>query len=81
MLALKYVEDHECPGCRGWLPETTDPASDPDDPQATHRYATGPPSRCHRCTAIAQRRDQYKDAPHDHALFFGAERVPKRRRG
>lgn len=56
VLALLEVEAQRCPGCNGHLPDTTDPAHE-------GRYLTGPPLRCHRCTALHQRQDNYRDDP------------------
>lgn len=82
MLALAYVEAHECPGCGGWRPETTDPRGDPNNPAREFDWVVSNPSRCHRCTALANKAGPYqKDAPHSHALSFRPERVPRRRPG
>lgn len=53
MLALLDYEDQVCPGCGGWLPETT-------DPEAEGQYVADPPSRCHRCHAIQGRQEEYR---------------------
>lgn len=56
VLALLELEAQRCPGCGGHLPDTT---------SADHegRYAAGPPLRCHRCSALHQRQDDYRDDP------------------
>jgi hypothetical protein len=54
--ALLDLEAQRCPGCGGHLPETTDPAND-------GAYVTGPPHRCHRCTALHARQAQYDRDP------------------
>jgi hypothetical protein len=68
MLALAVVEADRCPGCGGALSETTDPDSEGS-------YRVPEPDRCHRCTAIAQRQDGYREAKHNHALLYHAERT------
>ena len=56
VLALAEWEASRCPGCNGWLAETTDPAND-------GRYNEEPPVRCFRCDALHRRQDDYKDHP------------------
>lgn len=63
MVALATYRADQCPGCSGQLTETT--AAD-----AEHRYVADLPHRCHRCTAIAIKQGEYKDAPHPHALLY-----------
>lgn len=45
------------------------------DPGAEGRYVAEPPTRCHACTAIAVRQEQYKDTRHPQALLWGARRT------
>lgn len=52
VLALLEYEAQACPGCRGWLPETTDSAH-------AGRYKTAPPIRCHRCDAVTRAQDEH----------------------
>jgi hypothetical protein len=52
VLALLDYEASLCHGCGGYLPETTDPDS---------KYVAGPPGRCHRCTVLHRKQDEYKD--------------------
>ncbi|WP_326565073.1 hypothetical protein VSH64_24845 [Amycolatopsis rhabdoformis] len=49
-----------CNGCGGYLPETTDPENEA-------RYLTEPPHRCHRCTSIAAKQENYQKAKHPNA--------------
>lgn len=67
ILALLLVRGMTCDGCGGHLPDTT--AEDAD-------YVADLPYRCHKCTAIAQKADEYREAPHAQAL-----RYPTRRKG
>lgn len=55
MLALALAEADECPGCHGRLSETTLPEND-----GAYRQQ-GPPTRCHRCTAIGIASDQLRE--------------------
>lgn len=41
------------------------------DPALERKWAADLPQRCHPCTAISKRQDQYKDADHPSALRFG----------
>lgn len=88
MLALAELEANECPGCGGWLPETTSPDADRNNRTGSHYYGVGAPTRCHRCTALSMARTKHTEAAkkagggqHDHALFFAAERLERPRRG
>lgn len=69
MLAHLMHERLTCSGCGGHLPDTTDPKAD-------GAYIADEPIRCHRCTAIAMRAEQYRESPQPQALMF-----PTRRRG
>jgi methionyl-tRNA synthetase len=62
MLALQAYEAACCGGCGAFLPDTT--AAEAED---TFRVQA---ARCHRCTAIAQEADGYKDNPHPQALHY-----------
>lgn len=77
MLALEQLEANTCPGCGGWLPETTDPDTDTDEPTAHWQWHVDNPTRCHRCTAIARKREGYRDTDHAQALLFPAVKVPR----
>lgn len=66
--ALAEVHADVCRGCGGQLSETT-------SEKMRDRYDVPPPHRCHRCTAIAMKSEDYKDSPHPTALLFNA--VPK----
>lgn len=59
MLALLDYEGMQCPGCGGYLPETTDSESS---------YTADLPHRCFRCDAIQQRQESYKDSKRPGAL-------------
>lgn len=61
-LAMYRAELHDC----GHL------LSDTTDPAAESAYTVGPPTRCHACTAIAIRQQDYKDARHPSALLWSA---------
>lgn len=61
MLALAEYEASLCPGCGLPFEETADPKNQ-------DRYVTGPPVRCHACTALGVAHERYKDSPHPHAL-------------
>jgi len=67
MLALGLFRQMTCDGCGGHLPDTTAPDAD-------GAYVAELPIRCHRCTAIAQRAEEYRDAPHAHVLRFPTRR-------
>lgn len=41
---------------------------------AEGRYVSPEPTRCHACTAVAERMPAYRDSPHPHTLLFHAER-------
>lgn len=53
--------------CGHPLSETTDPASE-------GRWTAGLPIRCHACTAIAVRQEDYREASHPQALLWPSER-------
>lgn len=67
MIALGRYRAMACSGCGGHLPDTT--AGDDQDV-----WDADLPIRCHRCTAIAVRRDQYRDTPQPQALLYTAHR-------
>lgn len=52
-------EDQQCPGCGGYLPDTT-----------THDYKTDVPHRCKRCDAIKRRQKEYSESPNPDALVI-----------
>lgn len=64
-LALLEYEADKCPGCGGQLSQTTDPTTE-------GRWHVPPPTRCHRCTAIAAAQEPYRETKHPHALLWGA---------
>lgn len=66
MLALAAYEGQCCSGCGGYLLETA-------AREAEERYRAEA-ARCHRCTAIAQEADSYKDSRHPQALQYRIER-------
>jgi len=66
-LALELL-DYEatlCPGCRHPLADTT-------APEAEDRYLPDLPTRCHRCTALAQGQGMSKHE-HPEALLWGVK--------
>lgn len=68
MLALAIAESDECSGCSGRLSETTLPEND-------GAYLPGPPTRCHRCTALGIAADQIRDQknPQPQALLLNVK--------
>lgn len=66
-LALLELEADTCGGCGGPLTETT-------DADAEFGYEVPAPHRCHRCTALAVKRAEYREANHPEALIFTARR-------
>lgn len=75
-MALIAIEDDTCQGCGEPLSESMSPDHNPDTGSA--RYESGLPSRCHACTAIAERAKGYQDEKtHPGALRFGVELVPR----
>lgn len=69
MLALARYRAMTCPGCGGWLPDTTDPSADDD-------YVIADPVRCHRCTAHEIAADRAATYPHPRALMLQVRRRP-----
>lgn len=63
MLALGQYRELVCPGCRGWLPETTARESE-------GAYHVKAPIRCHRCTAYGHASDKAKDMSHPESLLL-----------
>lgn len=52
VLALLEYEDQVCPGCGGYLPETT-------RDEAEFAYVAEVPQRCHRCTTVHRMQREY----------------------
>lgn len=71
VLALAEWEASRCPGCNGWLAETTDPANE-------FAYTAEAPVQCHRCAALHGEQDRMKDHPKRAALVLWP--VNRRRR-
>jgi hypothetical protein len=67
MLALQAYEDLACAGCGGLLSDTT--AEGAED-----GYRVPPPTRCHRCTAIGQASEDYRETNQPQALLYRVER-------
>lgn len=65
-LALLEYEADQCPGCGGQMSETTDKTTE-------GRWRVPPPTRCHRCTAMAVAQDGYRNARQPQALFWTTE--------
>lgn len=63
-LALQGFEDDLC--------ECGHPRAESMDPANEGRYSAPAPSRCHACTAIEKKAEQYKDAKAPRALRFSA---------
>lgn len=72
VLALLEWESSRCPGCGGWLHETTDPATE-------GTWLADDPVRCFRCTALHGKQDNYKDHPYRSAQVLWP--VTRRTRG
>ena len=67
--AAKKLDRARCPGCGTPLWLAFDPALE-------FRWRAGLPHRCHPCTAIEVRTEEYyRDAPQPSALRFGVELV------
>jgi len=66
-LALLDLEADTCPGCGGSITETTRPESE-------GHWHVPPPTRCHRCTALANAQQPYAEAKHPQALLWSADR-------
>lgn len=54
--AHRRNESDQCPGCGLPLSETT-------DPEAEGAYEAPPPMRCHACTPLEHRKDEYRESP------------------
>lgn len=48
-----------------------------DGPVHEYRYRADVPMRCHACTAISARVEEYADAKHARALYFDVELTPR----
>lgn len=70
-LALSAFEADLCSGCG----HPMDESMDPDNERA---YFAPAPHRCHACTAIAVKTDEYIEVPHyTNVLRFNAEKKPR----
>lgn len=74
--ALADLKADECPGCGGYLSETS-------AKENMHAYHVPPPRRCHRCTALEAAtspktngdvRTDYTKSPQPRSLRFSVER-------
>ena len=74
VLALAEYEASKCPGCNGWLAETTDPDNE-------RLYESEPPVRCFRCTALHARQDDYTDDPNRSAQVLWPVKLRRPHRG
>ncbi len=73
--ALHLVESQECGNCKESLVDSTDPARE-------GRYVAEQPIRCHKCTAIGQQAEAYRDNGQPHALLYPVRyQVPHRAGG
>lgn len=68
-VALLAYEADTCPNCRAPLHETTAAENE-------GRYRADLPMRCHKCTAISERSEGYRDTAHSHALLFPVTFTP-----
>lgn len=68
--ALTAYEDGLCGNCGQPRTESMDPAHE-------YRYRADVPMRCHACTAISARVEEYADAKHARALYFDVELTPR----
>lgn len=57
MLALGLYRQQQCPGCGGYLPDTT-------APEAEGAYKAEPPVRCQACTTRYEASSAHIKAPH-----------------
>ena len=65
--ALEAYERMLCPSCGHMLTEAMDPALQGE-------WVAPLPMRCHPCTAIGARADEYRESESPHALRFSAQR-------
>jgi hypothetical protein len=65
-LALMAYEADLCPGCGGWLEETTKPENE-------EKYRPKVIGLCHRCVALEQASGLKKNHSHPDALLVGVE--------
>lgn len=72
-LALQQYEDGLCGGCGQPLVESTDPDNE-------GRYVASLPHRCHACTALGHRMDEYQNSSQPKALRFGVTLRPRKKR-
>jgi hypothetical protein len=70
-LALGRYRELCCPGCGGWLPETTD--KDAKDTYAVELL------RCHRCSAHAMAAEKARTSSLPESLLMQVKRKPRRR--
>lgn len=74
-LALAAYEADLCSGCGQPMTESMDPDNE-------RGYVAPPPHRCHACTAVAERAEEYQQVPHAHqVLRFNAEKRAPRASG
>jgi hypothetical protein len=74
VLALAEYEASRCPGCNGWLAETTDPANE-------FQYEADSAIQCHKCAALHTEQDRLKDHPKRAALVLWPVKLRRRKRG
>ena len=75
--ALTLHEASLCSGCGHSLLESASPSADPNAGDRTHHYEAPLPVRCHACTAISLRTEQYDgdEVSAPRALRFHATRI------
>jgi hypothetical protein len=72
MLALGRYRELCCPGCGGWIPETT--GKDAKDTYAVDLV------RCHRCSAHAMAAEKARSSSLPESLLMQVTKKPPRRR-
>lgn len=70
VLALAAYRAQLCPGCGGYLPDTTDPQ------RALDGYEVDLPHRCGQCTALGRATPAYHESEVPHALHFTVKPRP-----
>jgi hypothetical protein len=67
VIAWLDYEAQQCPGCGGYLPDTTAPDA---------VYSAGLPHRCKRCDAIRARQEEYTESIRPDALVVWPTEPP-----
>lgn len=69
MLALAYWEAGLCKRCGEHLSRGMDPMTDPDSPEADHRWVAEGPDECHCCKALVRAEKKWADDAPDSAPY------------